>query len=62
MTDERYVNFDAEDSIDIKAFLSKCFRQWHYFAAFLLVAFFIAILINRYTTPVYKVTTFLRQR
>jgi tyrosine-protein kinase Etk/Wzc len=59
MTDGTYANFDSEDSIDIKAFLLKCIRHWHYFAFFLIVAVLIALLINRYTTPVYKVTTFL---
>ena len=59
MTDERYVDFEAEDSIDIKAFLVKCFHQWYYFAAFLFVALLIAMAINRFTSPVYKVTTFL---
>jgi len=59
MADERFVDFDSEESIDIKAFLFKCLHQWHYFVAFLVVAFLIATLINRFTPPVYKVTTFL---
>jgi tyrosine-protein kinase Etk/Wzc len=59
MTEERYVDFDREDSIDVKAFLAKCLRQWYYFAAFLVVAFLIAMLLNRFTVPAYKVTTYL---
>ena len=57
--DERYIDVDNEDSIDIKAFLFKCLRQWYYFGAFLGVAFLIAILFNKFTSPVYKVTNYV---
>jgi tyrosine-protein kinase Etk/Wzc len=59
MTDERFAELETEDSIDIKAFLVKCFRKWYLFAVFLVIALFIAIIINRFTVPVYKVSTYL---
>jgi capsular exopolysaccharide synthesis family protein len=57
MSDERYVDFEAEDSIDIKAFLLKCLRYWYIFGAVLMVALCIAIVINRFSEPVYRVTS-----
>src|SRR5512133_3279695 len=59
MTEERFVDFEAEDSIDIKAFLTKCLRQWYLFAAVLVVALFIAVVVNRFSEPEYKVTTYM---
>ncbi|HEX2394392.1 MAG TPA: Wzz/FepE/Etk N-terminal domain-containing protein, partial [Bacteroidales bacterium] len=59
LTNERYIDFEAEDSIDIKAFLSKCFRQWYVFAVFLLFTLFCAAIINQVKEPEYKVSAYL---
>ena len=59
MTEDRYVDYEEEDSIDIKAFLVKCFRRWYYFATVLIFALLIAMGINRFSKPEYKVTTYL---
>ena len=39
MAEERYADFDTEDSIDVKQFLTKCFHYWYLFVIVLVVAF-----------------------
>ena len=57
--DEKYQYLEQEDTIDIKSFIIKNLKHWYLFATFLLITFFIAILVNRFSTPVYKVSTWI---
>ena len=57
--DEKYQYLEQEDTIDIKSFIIKNLRYWYLFVFFLIIAFFIAILVNKYSTPVYKVSTWI---
>lgn len=57
--DERTGYFEAEESIDIRAFLLTCFRHWYVFAIALVAALTLALLFNRFSTPVYKVSAYI---
>jgi tyrosine-protein kinase Etk/Wzc len=59
MAEDRYASVDSEESIDIKAFLDKCLYNWYYVVIFLVVALAIAEIRNRFSIPVYKVTTYI---
>ena len=48
-----------EETIDIKALLIKYTDYWYYFLISLIFCGFIAYLNNKYTTPVYSVSTTL---
>ncbi len=54
-------NFESiqqhEESIDIKALFFKFVRYWYLFALTVFVAIVIAFLFNKYTAPVYEVST-----
>jgi capsular exopolysaccharide synthesis family protein len=53
------MDFEAEDSIDIKAFLLKCYRHWYLFALFLVLSLSAAIIINKAKEPEFKVSAFI---
>jgi tyrosine-protein kinase Etk/Wzc len=57
--DERTNLFDTEESIDIRAFLYKCFHHWYLFFIIVAIALTVAVLINRFTNPMYKISTFV---
>ncbi len=57
--DEKYQYLEQEDTIDIKSFIIKNLRYWYLFVFFLMIAFFIAFLVNKFTAPVYKVSTWI---
>ena len=48
-----------EETIDVKALLIKYTEYWYYFLISIIFCGFIAYLNNRYTTPVYSVSTTL---
>lgn len=53
---EKRIPWENTDSFaDIKKFLSKVLRRWHWMGIALFWTFLIAFLINRYNTPVYQV-------
>lgn len=55
------LNFDElqqqEESIDLKQIFFKFFHYWYFFALTIFVALVIAFLFNKYTRPVYEVST-----
>ena len=57
--EERYPYIESEESIDIRGFIIKNLRYWYIYVLFLVIAFFIATLVNKFTTPVYKVTAWI---
>jgi tyrosine-protein kinase Etk/Wzc len=57
--DQRFYQFDEEETIDIKSFIIKCFHHWPYFVIILVIALTIAFLVNKFTSPVYKVKTWI---
>lgn len=57
--EERTGYIEAEESIDIRAFLFKCFRYWYVFLAMLFLAMSLAVLFNRFSTPHYKVSAYI---
>lgn len=59
MDDHNNYYVDAEESIDIKAFIFKCLNHWYYFVIVLFIAFFIAAVINKFSAPVYEVSSFI---
>ncbi len=59
MDDHHNLYVDSEESIDIKAFIFKCLNHWYYFAIALFIAFFIAAVINKFSAPVYEVSSFI---
>ena len=58
MDDQNYY-VDVEESIDIKAFIYKCLNHWHYFGITLVAALFIAFVINKFSAPQYKVSSYI---
>jgi hypothetical protein len=47
----------AEEGFDYKAFFFKIYRYWYFFILTIIVALIIAFLFNKYTKPVYEVST-----
>jgi len=47
----------AEENFDYKAFFFKLYRHWYFFILTIFVALIIAFLFNKYTKPVYEVST-----
>jgi uncharacterized protein involved in exopolysaccharide biosynthesis len=47
----------AEESFDYKALFFKIYRHWYFFVLTIIVALIIAFLFNKYTKPVYEVST-----
>jgi tyrosine-protein kinase Etk/Wzc len=50
-------HFNTEETIDIKKFLIKILNNWYWFAITLFVSLTIAYAINRYTKPIYSVSS-----
>ena len=50
---------EREESFDYKAFFLKFLRYWYFFVLSVLVALLIAYLFNRFTPPVYEVSSSL---
>ncbi len=46
-----------ENSIDLKVYLFKFLRYWYFFVISVLIALLVAWLVNRYTKPLYSVST-----
>ncbi|MCI0472664.1 MAG: Wzz/FepE/Etk N-terminal domain-containing protein, partial [Ignavibacteria bacterium] len=46
-----------EEAFDYKAFFFKIYRHWYFFILTIIVALIIAFLFNKYTKPVYEVST-----
>ena len=57
--DEKYPYIEEEESIDIRAFILKNLKYWYLYVLFLVIAIFIATLVNKFSTPVYKVSTWI---
>ena len=57
--DEKYQYVEQDDTIDIKSLVIKNLKHWYLFVFFLLIAFFIAILVNKFSIPIYKVSTWI---
>jgi tyrosine-protein kinase Etk/Wzc len=47
----------AEEGFDYKVFFFKLYRYWYFFILTIIVALIIAFLFNKYTKPVYEVST-----
>ena len=47
----------AEEGFDYKIFFFKVYRHWYFFVLTIIVALIIAFLFNKYTKPVYEVST-----
>ena len=47
----------AEENFDYKALFFKMYRYWYFFVLTIIVALIIAFLFNKYTKPVYEVST-----
>ena len=48
---------DQQQSIDYKVIFFKLFKYWYFFVLMIFLALLIAFLFNKYTRPVYEVTT-----
>ena len=46
-----------EENFDYKAFFFKIYRHWYFFVLTIIVSLIIAFLFNKYTKPVYEVST-----
>jgi len=57
MNENNFQEFKQEESFDIKAFLFKIFNYWYFFAMTIILALVIAFLFNKYSKPIYKVST-----
>ncbi|MBN2763426.1 MAG: hypothetical protein JXR41_10070, partial [Bacteroidales bacterium] len=57
--DERFYQLDEDETIDIKSFVIKCLHSWPYFIIILVIALIIAFFINEFTSPVYRVKTWV---
>ncbi len=57
--EDRFYPFDEEETIDIKSFVIKCFHHWPYFIIIPVIALTIAFTVNKFTSPVYKVKTWI---
>ena len=51
------INQQKEESVDYKALFFKFYRYWYFFIITIFIALLIAFLFNKYTKPIYKVTT-----
>ncbi|MDD2564607.1 MAG: hypothetical protein PHU27_10370, partial [Salinivirgaceae bacterium] len=57
MKSDLHNNFQEDDSIDIKKYLFKILFNWYWLLLGSLVGFTLAYLVNRYSNPVYGVST-----
>ena len=46
-----------EESVDYKALFFKFYRHWYFFVITIFIALVIAFLFNKYTKPIYEVST-----
>ena len=46
-----------EESVDYKAIFLKFFRFWYFFLIAIIIALAIAYFFNKYTTPVYEISS-----
>jgi uncharacterized protein involved in exopolysaccharide biosynthesis len=54
---EKLYELNKEESIDFKALFFKFYRYWYLFVLTIIVAVIIAFLFNKYTEPVYEIST-----
>jgi capsular exopolysaccharide synthesis family protein len=54
---DQFNNTHQEEEIDIKALFVKFLHHWHLFALTIVIALIIAFLYNKYTLPIYQVST-----
>ena len=59
MTVDKHTNQPQEETIDLKAILLKYAHYWYYFIISVLFCLFIAFLYNRYSKPIYSVSSTL---
>ena len=59
---ENQLNNSKEETIDIKLLVKKFIGYWYYFLLSISVCLFIAFLYNRYTRPIYNVSTTIEIR
>ncbi|PKP27600.1 MAG: hypothetical protein CVU06_01545 [Bacteroidetes bacterium HGW-Bacteroidetes-22] len=52
-----YLDDSREESVDVKQLLFKFLRYWYFFAITVFVALIVAFLFNKYTKPVYEVSS-----
>ena len=52
-------NFNEDDNIDIKRYISLYLSNWYWFAIALFIAVTLAYGINRYSQPIYSVSSTL---
>ncbi|MFO7658225.1 MAG: polysaccharide biosynthesis tyrosine autokinase [Bacteroidales bacterium] len=57
--EDKYPYLEEEESIDIRAFIIRNLRYWYLYVFFLVIAFFIAILVNKFSTPIYRVSAWV---
>ena len=46
-----------EEAVDYKALFFKFYRHWYFFVVTVFIALVIAFLFNKYTKPIYEVST-----
>ena len=57
---ENQVNYNpTEDAIDIRKFVIKILRKWYWFALSIVICFMVAYLVNRYSEPVFSISSTL---
>ena len=59
---ENQLNNSTEETIDLKLLVKKFIGYWYYFLLSISVCLFIAFLYNRYTRPIYNVSTTIEIR
>ena len=59
---ENQLNNSKEETIDLKLLVKKFIGYWYYFLLSISVCLFIAFLYNRYTRPIYNVSTTIEIR
>jgi tyrosine-protein kinase Etk/Wzc len=57
MNTDNFQELQQEESIDLKALFFKFYHYWYFFAITVFITLIIAFLVNKYTKPIYKVTT-----
>ena len=59
MNTDQQNNLYQEESIDIKKYLFKFLSNWYWFAITISVALAIAYMVNRYSEPIYTISSSL---
>ena len=57
--EQQNVFIPVEEPFDVKKFLFKVLRKWHWFAFSVVLCYSVAFIINRYTEPVYSTSSSL---